>query len=484
MSSLTKTAYLAYNQCPKAFWLAERQPQLAAPPDPAVQRRLQAGQAVDKLARERFPNGRLIPYRPRPADMAALTAQAIAAGAETLFQATFAVADLLVKADILTQTDGGWHLIEAKSSASYKPADHLPDVAFQLYVLRRAGLSVTQVSLMHLNKACRYPDLSNLFVLTDVAAEAEAFLPQVETAVDQMRRLLAQPAAPEVAIGRHCLKPAACPFHAHCWRDVDGWTIYDIPYLKRDKERQLEAAGVRYVADAPPDFALGDKRAAAFVERVNQRRIAINAEAIRAELDALVYPLYFFDFETIDFAVPIFAGCAPYQQTPFQYSCHILTADGELTHCDYLHTATGDPRRALVESLLAHIGPTGHLVAYNIPFERGVLRHLADQFPEYAGRLREMADRLWDQLTIFRQHYHHYGFARSNSLKATLPVVVPALSYQTLAVQDGTQAQVVWQAMIAEGDTAVKRQLADQLRAYCRLDTLAMVEIHRALLAL
>jgi hypothetical protein len=483
-TALTKSHYLAYRQCPKLFWLAIRQPELAAPPDPAERRRLEAGQAVDRLARQQFADGRPIPYRPHPADMAELTAVAIANGATTLFQATFAPDDLLVKTDILTRDGAGWRLIEAKSSTSYKPEEHLPDVAFQLYALRRAGLPVTAVSLMHLNRDCRHPDLADLFQLTDVTAEAEAHLPEIETAVAEMRRLLAQPAAPDVPIGRHCEKPHRCPFHGRCWQGVVGWTIYDIPYLKRPVEQKLEAADIRYAADIPAAFPLGDKRAAAFVARVNERQIEIDAAAIRAALDELVYPLYFFDFETIDYAVPQFPGCRPYQQVPFQYSCHILTADGRLTHCDYLHLDADDPRPALTAALLAHIGPTGSLVAYNIPFERGVLRHLAEQFPAQADRLNDMADRLWDQLPIFRQHYAHYGFARSNSLKAVLPVLVPTMDYAGLDVQNGTQAQVVWETMIGAGDTAVQERLAAQLRAYCEQDTLAMVEIHRALSAL
>jgi hypothetical protein len=158
-----------------------------------------------------------------------------------------------------------------------------------------------------------------------------------------------------------------------------------------------------------------------------------------------------------------------------------LTDDGNLTHYDFLHTTGDDPRRPLVESLLDHIGPTGHLVAYNISFERRILQQLAHQFPQYAGRLHDMADRLWDQLAIFRQHYQHHGFTRSNSLKAVLPMVVPELSYRSLAVQDGTQAQVVWEEMIASTDASEKKQIATQLRNYCHLDTLAMVEIHQAL---
>jgi hypothetical protein len=92
-----------------------------------------------------------------------------------------------------------------------------------------------------------------------------------------------------------------------------------------------------------------------------------------------------------------------------------------------------------------------------------------------------MADRLWDQLVIFRKHYRHYGFGKSNSLKSVLPVVVPNLSYTSLDVQNGVEAQVVWEEMIQCTDEAEKRRLVEQLRAYCHLDTLAMVEIHRVL---
>jgi hypothetical protein len=480
---LTKTTYLAYTQCPKQLWLEAYQPELAAPPDPTAQRRLQTGQAVDQLAREQFPNGRLIPYRPQPTDIATLTRQALAEGAKTLFQATFTAKDLLVKVDILTQTERGWHLIEVKSSTKYKPEEHLADVAFQWYVLQQAGLPITQASLMHLNSDCLAPDLSNLFALTDVTEDVHAFLPTVAADTAVMRQLLTQPTPPPDSIGRHCTRPYACPFYNHCWHEVDGLTIYDIPRLSAQKERPLQDAGILYLADIPPDYPLTTAQRA-FVGFHIQQQVAIDRAAIQQALADLQFPLYFFDFETIDYAVPTLDGCKPYQQAPFQYSCHMLAADGTLTHCDYLHTDAGDPRRPLAESLLNHIGETGSLIAYNIPFERGILHHLAAHLPEYADRLLNLADRLWDQLPIFRQHYRDYRFGKSNSLKAVLPVIAPELSYKLLEVQNGAQAQVVWEAMIGEGDTAIKQQMAEQLRDYCHLDTLAMVEIHQALLAL
>jgi len=476
---LTKTLYLSYTQCPKAFWLETHQPHLATPPDPAAQRRFRAGQEVDRLARERFPNGHLIPYRPQPEAMAPLTTRAIAEGADTLFQATFAVDDLLVKADILTRIDGGWRLIEVKSSTEVKP-EHLPDLAFQQYVLTLAGLDVVETAVLHLNRDCQYPDLSNLFTSTDVTADVTPLVAQVQTDIPHLRQLLSDKALPAVSIGRHCNKPEACPFHAHCWQGIDGLTIFHIPRLTEKRERPLRDASILYLRDIPATADLTGKQRE-FVDFHTRKQTHIDRAAIRAELDRLTYPLYFFDFETIDDAIPRFDGCRPYQQVPFQYSCHILQEDGTLTHREYLHTGTDDPRRPLTEALLHDIGETGSLIAYNIPFERGVLQKLAEQFPEYADRLLDMAGRLWDQLPIFRKHYRDYRFGHSNSLKAVLPVIAPELSYKMLAVQNGAQAQVVWEKMIGEGDTAVKHKMIEELLAYCRLDTLAMVEIHHAL---
>ncbi len=66
-----------------------------------------------------------------------------------------------------------------------------------------------------------------------------------------MRQIVGSTAMPDIGIGRHCNKPYECPFYAHCWQKIDGWTIYDIPYLKRPYEKQFETEGIRYVVDIP-----------------------------------------------------------------------------------------------------------------------------------------------------------------------------------------------------------------------------------------
>ena len=77
-----------------------------------------------------------------------------------------------------------------------------------------------------------------------------------------------------------------------------------------------------------------------------------------------------------------------------------------------------------------------------------------------------------------------YRFQGSNGLKSILPVIVPGRDYSHLDVSDGSQAQVVWSDMITLAEGKEKETLINQLLEYCKLDTLAMVEIHKKLIKL
>lgn len=204
-------------------------------------------------------------------------------------------------------------------------------------------------------------------------------------------------------------------------------------------------------------------------------------DSIRDKLQELSYPLYFLDFETDGPAIPRLEGLHPYEQFPFQFSCHILQNNGSLEHCEHLHDDTNDPRRPLAEALLATIGPTGSIIAYNAPFEQRIIRALARWLPDLSTDLTPLLERFWDQLVIFRNYYTDYRFHGSSSIKNILPVLVPELSYDQLDVSDGTAAQATWNSMIAMTDPLEKNQLRQALLTYCGQDTLAMVKIHEVL---
>jgi hypothetical protein len=149
-----------------------------------------------------------------------------------------------------------------------------------------------------------------------------------------------------------------------------------------------------------------------------------------------------------------------------------------------LHIDQSDPRLPLVTTLTSDIASRGSVVVYHKSFEASQLRKLAEKFPDYGSKLAAIADRLWDLEDIFKHRYKHPAFRGSTSIKNVLPVLVPSLSYKELAIQRGDAAQTLWNVMISCTNTAQKSRMIENLRAYCKLDTLAMVEIYQALLQL
>ena len=89
---------------------------------------------------------------------------------------------------------------------------------------------------------------------------------------------------------------------------------------------------------------------------------------------------------------------------------------------------------------------------------------------------------MFDLISIFKTDYVDYRFNGSTSIKKVLPVLCPQFSYSDLEVQDGTMALDTWGRMASdpnfEGDRDTTRK---NLLAYCKLDTLAMVEIYSVL---
>lgn len=501
-SRLSKSKYLAGLQCSKRLWLEEHEAFRGARVSPALQHRFECGRRVQELARTRFPHGLLIrSASSNPQAALHETRVAIAHGrqteldfapgdssaerppgkhAPTLFEGCFLFDDVLVRVDILNRIGNDvWELIEVKSSTGMRP-EHIDDLAVQNYVLDGAGLQVGRAVLMHLNRECRHPDLGNLFVLEDVTDEVVEALPSIPEKLERMKATLQRDTAPEVSIGAHCHAPDTCPFVEYCWRHVPEKSIFTIPSLGSKKKQELIESKVLAIADLPEDLRFS-RRQEAYLELVRSGQPRIETGAIRKALAALQPPLYFLDFETDSYPIPRFPGDRPYEQVPFQYSCHILDFHGNLTHVEFLRRESSDPRPPLVEALIRDLGDAGSVVVYNAHFEANVLRDLANRFREQASALRRIRTRLWDQLEIFKKHFQHPDFLGSNSLKAILPVLVPALSYDALRVQSGDEAQALWHRMLKTSAGPKKQKMAEELLEYCRLDTLAMVEIHRYL---
>ena len=87
--------------------------------------------------------------------------------------------------------------------------------------------------------------------------------------------------------------------------------------------------------------------------------------------------------------------------------------------------------------------------------------------------------RLFDLLSVAREHYYHPEMKGSWSIKSVLPTIAPELDYADLGeVADGGSAQTAYLEVLS-ADTPISRRndLVGALRAYCHRDSLAMVRV-------
>lgn len=475
---LSKSRLMAGLQCHKLLWWLVHEPTAT---ELQVDRAgLDRRTRVGEIAQTYVPGGVVIdlPYDAY-AERVTLTRQALEDGVPVVYEASFLAGGVFVAVDILERDDRGFRLIEVKSSTSVKD-HHLPDVAVQAYVLRQNGLNLVSAEVMHLNRECTYPDLSNLFVRSDVTEAVGAIVDSVPKWITEQIEMLQGP-VPHVPIGPHCLTPYECPFMARCWATLPPHHVSTL-YAMRRRALELDEQGYRTIYDLPEEVPLGpiaDRQR----RGVREGRLIVEPTLARA-LDIFVPPIAFLDFETVGLAIPGWNGCRPYDPVPVQFSCHVQETNRRVTHFEWLAEGPDDPRPALAERLIRACESARTVVAYSAGFERRCLEQMAEWLPALAAPLRRIAARLVDMLQVVRNHVYHPDFGGSFGLKSVLPALVPEHGYDGLAIADGETATIELERLLFQapelGDEAKEQLRADLLR-YCCQDTLSLVALLRRL---
>ena len=477
--SLNKTDILAGLQCEKHLFLRKNHPERAKINDsPAAV----TGRVVQEHARREFPDGVLVERHHRDVDPLTQTRQLMQdSSIQTIFEAGFRYQDdqetLEVFVDVMERTKQGWVLTEIKSGTRVQDK-HIDDVTIQALILARSGIPITRYNLMHINPDFRYQgdhDYSQLFLREDITDSVRAHLADIASRLSDLE-LLVSAQEPVKQIGSHCKNPFPCPFMRYCESIGPRYPVYGLPN-GADAARKLIGQGIIDIRDIPPDFLTSETQ-----QRVRNITIQGQAELLpgaKQILAGIEYPRYYLDFECIQFAIPIWKNTRPYDQLPFQWSCHIESADGKLLHAEFLDVSGDDPRRAFAKSLLEVCATQGPIIVYNQAFEKRIIRELARMFPDLSDALYALNERIFDLLPVVRKNYYHPDMKGSWSIKKVLPCLVPELRYESLGtVQDGTMAQAVYLDIISgkrSGNECEK--LKKDLLAYCALDTLAMVRI-------
>jgi Domain of unknown function(DUF2779) len=475
---LSKSLLLKGLQCPKALWLAKNPPAFEFPPRPALEARFAAGTEVGVLAQQLFPGGIEVPFTGLSvAEQVARTRTLIAEGVSVIYEASFAFDGIFVKVDILVRDGEAWQIHEVKMATAVKEVN-LNDVAIQYYVLTNCGLPLSRAFLVHIDNSYlrRGPiDVQRLFASEEVTEAALSRQPQLPEVVTALRETL-KGDEPGIDIGPWCHAPYECDFIPHCWRHIPENSVFDLRG-NGVKKFDLYRRGIVRFEDIP--LAELNPAQRQQVEATLKQKNVVDPGGVRAFLDTLWYPLCHLDFETFNSPVPLFDDTRPYQQVPFQFSVHRQSEQGAAPeHFAYLAPPGIEPRRELIEALLPAIPADTCVLTYNQAFEKGVLRQLAELFPDLAPAIEARLKNVRDLMVPFRRRdVYRWQMRGSYSIKEVLPAMVPELSYAGLEIADGMAAMQAYHDMCALGEGEELERLRAALLEYCRLDTLAMVKI-------
>jgi len=487
--NLTKTDFKEYLLCRENLWLKKKRPEdyTAGEFSLFLEKLIGDGYEVEEYVHKLFPGGALLEGNEET--LLRETEKLVEEAGKPIFQATFKTDDgLFVKIDILNfnKETGKWDIYEVKASSEIKTDikhNHIKDITFQSIVAERAGVRVGESYIVHINKEYRREreiDLRELFVFANVTEEVSDIRELVESEIESALTLLSQDNIPMSSCG--CLYKSSaqmCDSFEFFNKGVPEYSVHNL--FRGDKLRLLVDESIYEIADIPDDFDMTDNQKKQ-VDMQKSQNPLINTQAINETLSRLEFPLYFLDYETFGKPVPLLDRYKTNQQIVFQVSLHVLERDGVLKHFEYLAETLESATDGLVKTLKEHIGPVGSVIVWNESFEKGRNKELAEIYPEDKDFLEDINRRIFDLMKVFKKDYLHPDFNGSASIKNVLPVLLPELSYKALDIQNGTMAMTEWERMLAEHTMDVdKIEIKKNLLKYCKLDTLAMVEIYKKL---
>jgi len=401
-----------------------------------------------------------------------------------IFEATLEHDGVLVREDVLLPSEVGgahsWHIVEVKASTKLKP-EHVNDCAVQAWVHRQSGYPLDGIALAHVDNAFEYAgdgDYRGLLRENDLTEQVFELLPGVPAWVERARAAAAGP-LPEVPVGQHCTSPYECPFLHVCW-PVRGEAGVEYPVQGLGGARKKLGAwvmdGYRDLREVPADEIRSEVQAR--IHRVTRSGRAELLPGARAFAEALPYPRFYLDFETIGPAVPIWPGTRPYQALPVQYSCHIERGPGRIDHAEFLDLSGEPPMRGLAESLVRTLEYSGPVLMYTT-FERSVIEGLAARYADLAEPLQAIVGRLVDLCPVTKQNYYHPDMLGSWSIKAVLPTIAPEMDYAALqGVHEGSEASAAFLEALRRTTPGERREeIRRDLLTYCRHDTEAMIRL-------
>jgi hypothetical protein len=467
---LSKSRYLAALQCDRRLWLDVHAPEEGTPLGEAQRHIFRMGSELGLAAHALFPGGVLVEATAANHETALRQTRSLMAdeSVPAIFEAAFEHEGVRIRVDILERRGEGcgeqrWGLREVKSSSKLKRPQHLPDLAVQKWVLDGSGVEVDSAQLVHVNSdfvlGSGEIGWSTFFRRIELIEELDTReMDGVAKRIAAMYGALEATAAPAREPGSFCKKPHLCNYWDVCTAGKSAsWFVHQTRAKAERKAHMVEVT-----ESGRPWFS----------------------EELATALAVAKPPVWALDFEAIGPAIPFYEGTKPYQALAFQWSLHRLSAEGDVEHFEYLADGREDPRTGVARNLIEVLGRDAAPVLAYSNYEKRCLTNMAEHLPGLADQLESIVDRLVDLLPIVQKHVYHPDLLGSFSIKRVGPAFAPGVGYEDLSgVADGMAALGAFSRIVkGELSSVDEARLRGELLMYCGRDTLALLEVFRALM--
>ena len=482
--NLSKSKYCKGIQCKKILWLDTYKSEVKEETD--NESILENGTEVGEYAKKLFGTYKNIEFNEDLNVMINETKKHI--NDKVITEASFIFNNNFCSVDILVNNKNIYEIYEVKSSTEIKDI-YIDDISYQYYILNNLGYKISKTSIVYINN--KYIkngtiDINKLFNIEDVTNKVLEKQDEVKNKIYEIEKILKNKNEPKDMISENCERPYKCPYFKYCTRNLNENNIFKIRQLSINKKINYYNKNIfTYEELLKSDI---DKKYKQQIEfELYNKEPYIDRKKIKEFLNTLSFPLYFLDFETFQEAIPTYDGTKPYEQIPFQYSLHYIENEkSNINHKEFLAEKNIDPRRYLAEQLIKDIPKDVCTLAYNMKFEKMVIKNLANLYPDLKEHLMNIHDNIKDLMIPFKNRdYYTKEMKGSFSIKYVLPALFPnepSLDYHNLEmVHNGTEAMNSYKELnkLNEKEEILLRK---NLLKYCELDTYAMVKIWQKLI--
>ena len=485
-SSLSKSTLIRSIQCSKSLYLYKNNYNLRDKPNTTQQQKFDRGHRVGKLAHQLFPGGKdCSPPNPFSYDESiAATKLLVRQEFPVIYEAAFKYNGILAALDMLTLENGKWLAYEVKSSFRISNT-YLLDAAIQYYILTRSGLPLEDFFIVTIDNEYVFDgtlDIQRYFKRTSVLGEIKERIPYIEQTIEKSIATLSNNAMPEVPIGTHCTKPYPCDFQSYCWANIPKDAVWYLPGISMQEKSNFIERGISTI-DQIDNMEELNARQKVIITSFQTGKPHLVADKLKAFVEPIQYPLYYFDIEAFQPAIPLFKDTKPYERIPFLYSLHFKeSADSPLQHISYISPVGEDDRIHFIEHFLQATEKPGQILVFNTLMEKGILFKMMNDFPQYKKQILERINRIIDVEIPFKElYYYHPAQQGSFSLKAIGNAMLQRDEFSSSIVKDGEEAMAVYNELFYWEDKSEINKKLNELQKYCYTDTFVLYEIVEAL---